>query len=334
MTPRVLCLLALCCGGAASAQEEPPACGEVATIPLPAADQPQPADRQRLAGCDSESLYYGAARDDRDARLCAYLEREDGNQVVIGGSAVLMMLYANGRGVERDYALAQRFACEAGGAPAELDGRIAHLQELARAGGAVDPLDLCDDVTSGYMMGFCAERDAGLRRVGREREWRDLMQPWSEADRRAWAVLLAAAEVFFDRRIEAEVDVSGTARGAMIVGETQALQEDLLASVAAFERGELPQADAAELRAIDAALNAAYREARAAAQPEAPGDTYTALGTITADGIRDTQRAWLRYRDAWPVFGRQRYPQVASEAWLAYFTRKREAQLRELAQGL
>lgn len=323
----------LSCGGIVSAQVQPPACSEVAGHPLPARDQPGDADRHRLAGCASEPFYYGEARNDRDARLCAYIEREADSELVLGGSAVLMMLYANGRGVERDYALARRFACEAGGAPAELDARIERLQELERAKGAGAAIDLCDDLTSGYLLGICVARDARLRTVEREREWAALQAPWSAADRAAWRTLRAAADAFFAARVAGEVDASGTVGSAAILGEQRQLEEDLLASVQAFERGELPRGDAAALQAADAQLNASYRAAREAARPEQPDDSYGPLGTVMPDAIRDVERAWMKYRDAWVVFGKQRYPTVSKDAWLEYFTRKRDAQLRALVEG-
>jgi uncharacterized protein YecT (DUF1311 family) len=326
---RCLLLLATALALPIAAQELPPSCDAPMRHALPAADQPNAADRARLATCDSESLYYADAPDHADARLCAWLEREDGNELVIGGSAVLMMLYANGLGVERDLALAQRFACETGGAPAELDGRLEHLQQMAAQADPPRDFDLCDDITSGYMMGFCAERDAGLRRRVREREWEALLAGWSEAERAAWKPLRAAAEGFFEARVQGEVDMGGTARGAMAIGTAEELEETLLKDVTAFEQGTLPTGDAAALKAADAALNASYAAARRAATPDA-GEDWSLLGTIRPEGIRDAERAWLKYRDAWVAFGKVKYPGVPAEAWLDYYTRQREAQLREM----
>ena len=326
----VACLLAAFLASPSAAQELPPTCDAPMQYPLPTAGQPGAAERERLSGCDSESLYYAEAPDYAQARLCAWIERDEGNQLVIGGSAVLMMIYANGRGVERDLMLARRFACETGGAPAELDGRLAHLDELAEAAAPATDFDLCDDITSGYMMGFCAERDATLRRRAREREWAALMAGWSDAERAAWKTLRAAADAFFAARVEGEVDMSGTARGAMAIGTAEDLEETLLKDVTAFEQGTRPRGDATALKAADAALNASYAAARRAATPE-PGEDWSLLGTIRPEAIRDAERAWLKYRDAWVAFGRVKYPDVPPEAWLDYFTRQREAQLRELA---
>jgi uncharacterized protein YecT (DUF1311 family) len=244
-----------------------------------------------------------------------------------------MMIYANGRGVERDYALARRLVCDAGGAPAEIDGRLAHLAQMEAAGAAAEPFDVCDDITSGYMMGFCADRDARARGAQREWKYQQLLDGWSDADQQAWGELRDAATAFFDARVEHEVDASGTARGAMIVGERDALETHLFESLGAFERGELPSGDAETLKAIDAKLNTSYAAAREAAAFDDPDAKFGPLGTIRPEGIRDTERAWIRYRDAWVAFGAKRYPSVSADAWRTWATTERERQLRELHEG-
>lgn len=324
---------ALLAAGAAAAEDSlsNPACAALEKIALPAADQPDTAARERLAGCDSESLYYadGGTPNYADARLCAYLERDKGDERVFGGSAVLMMIYANGQGVTRNIPLAKRFACAVQGAPAELDGRLAHLDEMAKARAKAEPFDLCDDITSGYMMGFCASRGADAAKVDRDKRIAALSRNWSAADRAAFAKLRAAAEAYFDAVVDGEVDLSGTARGAMAVGAREDLENSLVESLAAFERGDLPTDDAAQLAAADKALNASYAAAMKAAKP-VEGEDFSNLGTIRPEGIRAAERAWIKYRDAWVSFGAHKYPAVSADAWRSYFTKKREVALREL----
>ena len=45
------------------------------------------------------------------------------------------------------------------------------------------------------------------------------------------------------------------------------------------------------------------------------------------DGIRDAQRAWLRYRDAFLAFAALRYPQVTRDSLSAWLTEKRTKML-------
>ncbi|HSX62186.1 MAG TPA: lysozyme inhibitor LprI family protein [Tahibacter sp.] len=320
----------ICAGAGAQDFGDNPACDALGKIAIPKADEPDAAARTRLAGCDSEKLYYahGATPDYADARRCAFLERENGDELVFGGSAVLMMIYANGDGVPRNIALAKQFACAVQGAPAELDGRLQHLDELAKAGGKTERFDLCDDITSGYMMGFCADHAADAAEVGRDRRVAALTASWSADHRAALAPLRAAADAYFDAVVDGEVDMSGTARGAMAVGARESLENAFVESLTAFEQGRFPDGDAAAFAAADKALNAAY----AATIKRYKSDSAEGIaGTVTPDGIRNAERAWIKYRDAWGAFGAKKYPAVSADAWRAYFTREREKALKELA---
>jgi uncharacterized protein YecT (DUF1311 family) len=321
--------MAVSMGAAAQGGADNPACAELASIAIPKSDEPDAAARTRLDACDSESFYYadGGKPDYAEARRCAYLERESGNQLVFGGSSVLMMIYANGYGVPRNLELAKKFACETDGAPAELDGRLAHLDELAKAGAKAEPLDLCDDITSGYMMGFCANRSAEAAKVDRDKRVVALTAKWSPDLKSAFAKVRAAADAYFEAAVDGEVDMSGTARGAMAIGARETLENALVEALTDFEQGKLPRGDAAAFAAADKALNATY----AATIKKYKADAAEGIsGTITPDGIREAERAWIKYRDAWIAFGAQKYPAVSADAWRTFFTLEREKALKEL----
>lgn len=320
----VLAMAARAQGGA-----DHPMCAALADLAIPTADMPDAAARARLAGCESEGFYYadGGKPDYVQARLCAYVERDAGDEVMFGGSAVLMMIYANGDGVARNIGLAKKFACAVEGAPAELDGRLEHLDAMAGSSGDGERFDLCDDITSGYMMGFCASRGADAAKVDRDRRLTALMATWSAAERAAFAKVRAAADAYFDASIDGEVDMSGTARGAMAVGAREGLEDALVSAVDAFEKGQLPQGGAAEFAAADKQLNTNYAAAMNYYKAQA---AEGAGGSVSPQGIRDAERAWIRYRDAWVAFGAQKYSAVSADAWRTYFTRERAQALKDL----
>jgi uncharacterized protein YecT (DUF1311 family) len=319
-------MLCLATAGAAAQEDGVPGCVEALARPLPAEAARIGAD----AAGDCDSVELAAAGDHPAARRCAWAERAQGEEnLVFNGSAMLLAIYANGWGVKPDFALARRFACEAGGAYAETEGRLEHLAAM-EAGDDKAPFDFCDDITSGYMQGYCADREAQAARVQREAAWAGVLASWPPAQREAWRKVRTAADAFFEARVANEVDASGTGRVAFAVFESEALEQGLLGHVQAFERGELPHGGDADLQQADRRLNAAYAAARTAAAPEEPDASFGPLGTIRPEGIRDAERAWLRYRDAWVAFGALRYPSVAPAAWKHHFTVEREAQLREL----
>ena len=291
----------------------------------PAADKPDPAASAELKGCRSEALYYGIGRpsDPARARQCAFLERQSAQDGAgFAGDAMLMTMYANGVGAARDLDVAISLACRIGGAPAEQDGRVKHLAKLRAEHWTGDDFSFCDDITSGFAMGVCAAHDADLADAERARLFASLTGGWSETDKRALAELRKAETAFADARAGEEVDMSGTARAALSIEEQQEQQADLLGMLRALADGKAPTFTSRELAAADAKLNATYRQVQQAADP-------SRWGTVTKDGIRTTQRAWLRYRDAWVAFAAVKYPAVSAESIKGWLTDKRTAMLRQ-----
>src|SRR5712691_12329207 len=92
-------------------------CAQVTAQPLPAPSSAHLESESWLSHCNAEELYYGFDRpaDPVAALQCAYYERahpQPDRGDPFYGPGVLTMLYANGKGVPRDYDLAIRFACE------------------------------------------------------------------------------------------------------------------------------------------------------------------------------------------------------------------------------
>lgn len=339
----VLALLGTCSVAIAAMPALPPddahwkqTCARVAAFQPPAADLPDAAQRRKLANCDALAHYDGlnGVPDYATARACAYTRLDHARDEALGPAAVLTMLYANGLGVRADLKLAQKFACEAGGADAEVSGRLGHLQAIDK-----EPVsqrkrfDFCDDITSGLMQGECTARGNRIDVQARRRRLAQLTGSFSDTQKLAFASLQRTKQAFFERRADAEVDQSGTGRAALVIAERAKLDEGFLDTLAAFEQRKLPRYDADDLRRADAALNAAYAKALKAAGARKPHDAFGPLGTIDANGIRTTERAWLQYRDAWVVFGRARYPDVGDAAWRTYFTRQRAAMLERLSDN-
>jgi hypothetical protein len=54
-------------------------------------------------------------------------------------------------------------------------------------------------------------------------------------------------------------------------------------------------------------------------------------GTVTQEDIRETQRKWLAYRDAWTAFGQRLFPRLPAETWKVWLTRERTKMLEGFA---
>jgi hypothetical protein len=196
-----------------------------------------------------------------------------------------------------------KFACEAGGAPAEIEGRLAHRDqwrrhpELAR-----EDFDFCDDITSGYMMGFCAALSERMAAVTRETRLKSLLTDWPAAHVAAFKTFRRSADVFFATRSELEVDLSGSASAMFAIEERASLSGWAGRFVGSGSSADISRS---LLRRIGSASEAAMASTLKRLQAKPPE-----YGTVTAEGILKTQRAWTGYRAGWLRFARVRYPYV------------------------
>lgn len=314
-------------------------CLRSAGLPVPKADLPTTAQAPRLTSCNSEALYYGFARKPNyvGARTCAYLERAAGNRFPIASSAVLSMIYANGLGVTRNLPLATKFACEAGGAPAEINGRVGHLKDLATTNMAQSPsrFDFCDDMTSGYMEGICTGVAATYRDARRREAIAHVASSYRPPQRAALSALQDAAADYFNAHAKNEVDLSGTARGAFWIEDIQHSWSGFLRDLLVLEADRVPTAGATATQQGDARLNEIFHlvlaeppfRQRPPARLPPPGIPVVG-GTISRQGIRSDQSLWFSYRDAWLHFAALRQPALPRSAVQAWITNQRIHNLR------
>ncbi len=286
-------------------------CLKVKDAAPPPADLPAPSAAAALQQCAATDLYYDTKSmsspkpaDWRPVRHCAMATQN---------SAVLMMLYQNGQGVQKDPLLALKYACSIDAAPAEMQGRIEHLQQITASGRGM--IDLCDDITSGYMMGVCGAIDARQKQRVR-----------AQATDKVSASMPAVAQASL-QKLQAAASKFADARAALSIAARTAELDLLAQDLRAYEAGKLPASISREQAAVlDKELNAIYGKLM-----KQPASTYA--GAVGKDGIRATQRLWLAYRDAWMNFGAVRYPSVTSETWAGLLTARRNAQLQDLLEN-
>ncbi len=309
-------------------------CRALKSVKVREADAPDAAQAARLADCSSEALYYGIGRpvDAVAARQCAFVEKKAADPQVddlgFTGDRSLMTIYANGIGAARNLDIAMALACRVGSAEAESDGRVLHLSKLEAEHWTGTDFSLCDDITSGLMMGVCADHDQLIARSKRKEALADLTSGWTPADRAALATLQRFASAFTDARGENEVDQSGTGRGAFVVAAEDKQDQAFSALLATIAAGKLAPASADEAKAADAALNARYADLVRKA-PALFKDT-----TLTKTEVASTERAWLRYRDAWLAFAKVKFPSLSPDALLTRLTRDRTAQLGDVPASM
>lgn len=295
-------------------------CLRVRTLRPPVGDLP---GRGSIERCNATELYYDtqnmAAPTDADwnqVRECAFRTNNSG---------VLMMLYANGIGVAASPGLAVRYACSTESSVTEMKGRLAHLRSKT----AGENFDLCDDVTGGTTMGFCASVRERQREKLRSAQFAAMTKAWSAREQLGFEMASKAAHYFAQQRFEHETDLGGPARGAMQVEAIAAERDRFSTDIEDFERGKTPQFTEAEFKALEDKMNEVYDRFM---QGRAGPGSY--LGTIRKSGVERTQRAWLAYRDAMELFGSIKYPSVPASGWRALLTSRRLKQLSELDDAL
>jgi hypothetical protein len=293
-------------------------CASVKDVQLPAEDKPTPAEEKALASCVSLDTYFGFGQpaDPAKARKCAYAEIDRGAKVPIGGKAILMMVYANGNGAARNYDAAIKLACELGGAPGDDAGRVYQLDRLKKQNWTGNNFSVCDHSSGREMYKQCAVLSERFDKIERDQKFNELTAAWKPAEKKAFHTFMEEANRFYEVQAKNGVNLEGTFE----IQEEIFFKNNLLSSLQAFERGELPKYSAEEFQREEAAEQAAYL--RTQNGPDAK------WGTITRESVRKSQDEWLRYRNAWIAFGRQKYPSVTEQSWKAWLDQDRTVMLK------
>jgi hypothetical protein len=278
--------------------------------------------------CDSTASYFGIGRD-KDAaaaRSCALIERiqhvdKDGSMFT--GAGILSMVYANGDGGPRDVEAAKRFVCENKEAdPVEIDTRLKLIDRIAADPQHTRRFDLCDTASSGLSQGWCASIQL---RIGDTRRYNDLVKivdPLTPAQQELFKTLQAAEGAFETARVADELDLTGTARGAVSIAEENKLRAQFVGDMKLFGKPGFTQPVGSTV--VEAKINQDLIDLRA------KGDRIFRNTTITFNGIQETQAAWLKYRDAWQKFEASVNPGVSSDSVITQIGRERIYQLNKL----
>ena len=248
----------------------------------------------------------------------------------------LAMIFANGWGVKRDYDAATWFLCRTEDiAPYELWSMLGHIETMRKAEKPADLL-YCDHVVSGSGQLYCEQVAAARREEERPDRIAKLKQKLSAEAAGAMDALVETLEVFAEAESGLKVfGEGGTGYAAIAVQEQLRVREEQLAAIERLANARAPGCVPEALKAADAALNESYRQARAV-PPECfrcsdPKVEWTAT-------LRDAQRAWIRYRDAWTAFYVVRWDgkaksEVLKTEVLCALTRERSAQLDRIHDG-
>ena len=288
-------------------------CAQVKDVALPKDDRPAPEEAKHLAGCVSEDLYFGFEKqpDFERARKCAYLEMDRGKNEPFAGKTILMMAYANGKGAARNFDVALKLACEVPGGPGDVAGRVYQLARLKQANWTGNGFSVCDHSSDRYLYTQCAILDYRFDHLEREKTLDAKATKLTAAQKRAFQALRQAAAAYFKVEAAKGIDLSGTHE----IQEDGFLERGFISSLEQLENGDLPKFSAEEAAKTESGMNADYDQALS--------QKRASSSNVTSAGLKETQQAWLRYREAWIHFGKAKYPGVSEASWKAWLDEQR-----------
>lgn len=247
---------------AASAHADDAQCERhmLATYPFP--HRPTAEQAKALQDCDADKLYYGIGVhfDYVRARHCAFAKENHD---------VLMMLYANGLGSPRNYAVAKMAACRAEAAPAETEARLGRLARMQTGKEGPSPrIDICDDAASSQLVARCAGIRADLADQERAARIESLTTRWTEGEQAALQRVLRQA-------VE------------------PALKAEVLDALREFEAGKLPAHTPDEAVRAERDLSQVKVAAERQSAWLAYRDAWLALGKLRYPAV--PSHAWKTY---------------------------------------
>ena len=314
-------------------------CSKVANRKLPTLPPLTAAEKSYLDRCDSIDLYYGGKGDPNyeKARLCALyqvslpetdeLPSDNGREVGIG---ILATIYTNGKEVPRDLDLAIAIACKRDAAPSADDG-YSHMIQLIDDSrrDPSKPYDFCSTVGLDFWKIVALKcQGTALAREERRRQadLSNLAAAWSAEQKTALSSLLRARDAYEGASEDSDVElcITGTASEQMEV--RQGFDELFAADMKEFVSGKLPHATHEEALRSDRRLNQTYRELIDGLVIEA--NKHGCAKPV--EFVRESERAWIGYRDAWIKLATLRWSKVSADSWSAFFSDERTKHLGEL----
>jgi hypothetical protein len=293
------------------------ACASVEQVEPPAADRPTAAEEKALASCVSLDAYYGLGEpaDPVKARKCAFAEMDRGTKSALSGKAILSMVYANGNGVERNYDVALKMACTIGDAPGDAAGRVYQLMRMKKENSAAR-FAICDHSSGRDLYEQCAILQARFDKIERDQKLEKFTASWSARDKKAFRAFWSEVERFAKVQASNGMDLEGTFE----IQEEVFQLNHIIETLEQFESGALPQHSADESHAAQAAEADLYLKTQTGGVSQ--------WGTLTREGVKQSEDEWHRYRTAWIAFGKQKYPAVTEDSWNAWLDQERVQALK------
>jgi uncharacterized protein YecT (DUF1311 family)/TPR repeat protein len=211
-----------------------------------------------------------------------------------------------------------------GWVPAELECAVDQAYKNWKSG-TVKEFNICDYITSGGGMAFCASRADDQEERDRNKKVLAIRQNLNDKGRKLFDAAYASAVKFIDSKASNEEAHRGSGRGAWVIGSQMEQKNEYLDLVEKVRSGYRPSPKSSFLEA-DRSLNQTYKKVISNLKKKA--DNYSVPPRV--DDVRAVQQLWIPYRDTTVRLFMAINPAVGEDVWKSWVTEVREKQLKEI----
>lgn len=239
--------------------------------------------------------------------------------------------FANGWGVKKDLMRATAFACRANTVPAALISQVRALKRNTFT--PRSPFLYCFNVSDGDAIGKCAVYTENREQKRRKAKIMLLTWDFDAAEQDAFKQLHAASETYFDATAKYEIGENiGRPRKLAYIQLLDVKRQHFIALLDTVVHGRFPpeKMGGYHPKYMDKRLNRIYRDIIRNTEWKDPLDHP---GTLTKEGLLRSERAWIKYKEAWLRFLNLRIPShTPDKEMTAYLTEDRIFMLKKMYQ--
>ena len=232
-----------------------------------------------------------------------------------------------GRFADVDHKLLLQLISRGGGVPAELMIAIDTAYKVWK-GRQKFEFNICNYVTSGYGMGYCANRGAAASEVQINKRLTKLTAGLKNGSGKYLKPAYTATVNFLESKVWNEELHGGSGYAAWATESLVKQKREFIQLVENLDSGKLPKGIIG-VKDNDARLNSVYNDVLVKLRKK-PLTDFNA--EVNADGLRRTQRLWIPYRDATAALLYAMRPDVKKQQWLNWITEQRIRELAALLQ--
>lgn len=216
-----------------------------------------------------------------------------------------------------------QLVCRGGSVPAEVMAAVHDTYKNWKEN-KEERFNLCDYITSGIGMGYCANRmeDAVDKEIKVQLD--SIIEHWDSEQKALLQQAYSSAELFISNKAEYEEGHGGTGRRAWltesVIAQKIAFVDLITATIAGVDT-----VNKIKFQDSDRTLNQVYKQVLGYVRSNRHvQDSYF----VSEDNMRIVQRSWIPYRDNIAKLLTQLLPRVTAQTWKDWLTQIRIEQLR------